>query len=76
MDEITIGARLRMLRRWRGMTQAELAGLADLSASFISMVEHGTGLLDRRSHIAALAAALKVSETDLAGGPHLSADPL
>ena len=40
MDEITIGARLRTLRRWRGMTQVELAGLADLSPSFVSMVEH------------------------------------
>jgi transcriptional regulator with XRE-family HTH domain len=76
MDEATIGARLRILRRWRGMTQTELAGLADLSPSFISMVEHGTRMLDRRSHIAALAGALRVSETDLVGGPHLSADPL
>src|SRR5271155_860631 len=72
MDEITIGARLRPLRRWRGMTQVELAGLADLSPSFVSMVEHGSRMLDRRSHIAALAGALRVSETDLAGGPHLS----
>jgi transcriptional regulator with XRE-family HTH domain len=76
MDEITIGARLRTLRRWRGMTQAELAGLADLSPSFVSMVEHGHRLLDRRSQISALASALKVSETDLVGGPHLSADRL
>lgn len=76
MDEITIGARLRTLRRWRGMTQAELAGLADLSPSFASMVEHGTRMLDRRSHITALASALRVSETDLVGGPHLSADPV
>jgi transcriptional regulator with XRE-family HTH domain len=76
MDEITIGARLRILRRWRGMTQVELAGLAALSPSFISMVEHGERMLDRRSHIAAIASALRVSETDLAGGPHLSADPL
>src|SRR5215469_9450694 len=76
MDEIIVGARLRTLRRWRGMTQAELAGLADLSPSFISMVEHGTRLLDRRSHIAAVAAALRVSETDLVGGPHLSRDRL
>lgn len=76
MDEITIGARLRTLRRWRGMTQAELAGLADLSPSFVSMVEHGTRLLDRRSHIAAIASALRVSETDLVGGPHLSQDRL
>lgn len=76
MDEITIGARLRTLRRWRGKTQAELAGLAGLSPSFVSMVENGQRPLDRRSHIAALASALTVSETDLIGGPHLTADPL
>jgi transcriptional regulator with XRE-family HTH domain len=76
MDEITIGARLRTLRRWRGKSQVELAGLAGLSPSFLSMVESGHRPLDRRSHIAALAAALKVSETDLVGGPHLTPDPL
>jgi transcriptional regulator with XRE-family HTH domain len=74
MDEVMIGARLRTLRRWRGKTQAELAGLSGLSPSFLSMVEHGKRMLDRRSHIAALADALRVSETDLVGGPHLSAD--
>ena len=41
MDEVTIGARLRTLRRWRGKTQTELAGLAGLSPSFLSMVETG-----------------------------------
>jgi transcriptional regulator with XRE-family HTH domain len=75
-DEATLGARLRILRRWRGMTQVQLAGLADLSPSYLSMVEHGTRMLDRRSNIAAVASALKVSETDLVGGPHLSSDPL
>jgi hypothetical protein len=40
------------------------------------MVENGQRPLDRRSHIAALAAALKVSESDLVGGPHLTPDPL
>ena len=74
MDEITIGARLRTLRRWRGKTQVELAGLAGLSPSFISMVENGQRSLDRRSYIAAVASALRVSETDLVGGPHLSPD--
>ena len=74
MDETTIGARLRTLRRWRGKTQTELAGLAGLSPSFLSMVETGQRPLDRRSHIAALASALQVSETDLVGGPHLSRD--
>jgi len=53
VDEITIGARLRTLRRWRGKTQVELAGLAGLSPSFLSMVETGQRPLDRRSHIAA-----------------------
>ena len=76
MDEITIGARLRTLRRWRGLTQVELADMAGLSPSFVSMVEHGTRMLDRRSHISALASALRVSETDLVGGPHLSSDRL
>jgi hypothetical protein len=50
--------------------------MADLSPSFVSMVEHGTRMLIRRSHISALASALRVSETDLVGGPHLSADRL
>jgi hypothetical protein len=40
------------------------------------MAERGQRFIDRRSHIAALAAALKISETELTGGPHLSADPL
>ncbi|MGH3389105.1 MAG: helix-turn-helix domain-containing protein [Actinomadura sp.] len=73
-DEVTIGARLRALRRWRGMTLAQLAGQADLSTSFLSMAERGQRSLDRRSHISALAAALKVSETDLTGAPHLGRD--
>lgn len=76
MDEVTIGARLRTLRRWRGLTQVELADRAGVSASYISMVEHGDRMLDRRSYIAAIADALRVSETDLVGGPHLSADRL
>ncbi|WP_327046814.1 helix-turn-helix domain-containing protein [Microbispora sp. NBC_01189] len=75
-DEGTMGARLRTLRRWRRMNLAQLADQAGLSKSFLSMVERGQRALDRRSHIAALAAALRVSEADLVGGPHLSADPV
>jgi transcriptional regulator with XRE-family HTH domain len=75
-DQGTIGGRLRALRRWRGMTQVQLAGLAGLSQGFLSMVEHGQCAIDRRSHIAGLAAALRVSETEIVGGPHLSADPI
>ncbi|WP_131735865.1 helix-turn-helix domain-containing protein [Actinomadura roseirufa] len=73
-DESTIGARLRVLRRWRGMSLDEVAGLSGLSKSFLSMAERGQRALDRRSHIAALATALRVSEVDLIGGPHLGGD--
>ncbi|TQN33505.1 helix-turn-helix protein [Haloactinospora alba] len=66
--------RLATLRRWRGMTQAQLAGLSGVTTSYISMLENGRRLLDRRSHISSLAAALEVSETDLVGGPHLTPD--
>lgn len=74
-DDMTIGMRLRALRRWRGMTLTTLGGLAGLSPSFLSRAERGERMLDRRSHISALAAALRVSETELTGGPHLGTDP-
>ncbi|MBX6766341.1 MAG: helix-turn-helix transcriptional regulator, partial [Actinomadura rubrobrunea] len=47
-----------------------------LSKSYLSRVERGLRALDRRSHIAALANALRVSETELVGGPHLTKDPV
>lgn len=72
--QITIGARLRILRRWRGLTQEQLAGLTGVTQGYVSLVEKGLRPLDRRSIISALAAALEVSETDLVGGPHLSRD--
>ncbi|MFD0883673.1 helix-turn-helix domain-containing protein [Streptosporangium algeriense] len=74
-DQATIGARLRALRRWRRMSLEQLAGQAGLSKSFLSMAERGQRILDRRSHIAALASALRVSETELVGAPHLGRDP-
>jgi len=73
-DQVTIGARLRILRRWRGLSQEQLAGLAGVSQGYVSLVEKGRRPLDRRSIVSALAAALEVSETDLVGGPHLSRD--
>lgn len=72
-DERT-GTRLRRLRRSQGVSQGQLAGLSGLSKSFISMVETGQRSLDRRSDIARIAAALRISETDVVGGPHLTAD--
>ncbi len=73
-DESTIGERLRELRLWRGMTLAEVGGLAGVTAAYLSYIERGERPLDRRSTISALAAALRVSETELTGGPHLGGD--
>jgi transcriptional regulator with XRE-family HTH domain len=75
-DDSTIGARLRELRRWRRMTLAQVAGLAGISPAYLSMAERGLRSLDRRSLISSLAVALRVSETELTGGPHLGTDPL
>jgi transcriptional regulator with XRE-family HTH domain len=58
------------------MTLAEVAGLSGMSAAYLSMAERGLRSLDRRSTISALAAALRVSETELTGGPHLGKDRL
>lgn len=76
-DNATIGARIRVLRRLRdGMSLEVLAGLSGLSKGFLSKVENGKLALDRRSHIAAVANALRVSEADIIGRPHLSTDPV
>ncbi|MFC6884919.1 MULTISPECIES: helix-turn-helix domain-containing protein [Actinomadura] len=75
-DGVAIGSRLRALRVWRGMSLAELSGQAGMSTSLLSMIERGQRALDRRSYIAALAVALRVSETEIVGGPHLSKDPI
>ncbi|WP_052422811.1 helix-turn-helix domain-containing protein [Nonomuraea candida] len=75
-DETAIGARLRILRRWRGMSLVELSGQAGMSKTHLSDIERGMKALDRRSYIANLATALRVSETDIVGGPHLTADPV
>jgi transcriptional regulator with XRE-family HTH domain len=75
-DDAALGQRLHALRLWRGMTLAEVGDLAGFSAAYISMVERGLRTMNSRSGISALAAALRVSETDLVAGPHLTGDHL
>jgi transcriptional regulator with XRE-family HTH domain len=60
------GHPLRRVRLRRGLTQAELAGLAGLSSSYISMIERGRRKLTRRDHVNALAAALRVPPAKIA----------
>jgi transcriptional regulator with XRE-family HTH domain len=56
---------LRRVRLRRGLTQVELAGLAGLSYSYISMIECGRRKLTRRDHVNALAAALRVAPAEI-----------
>ncbi len=72
----TIGSRVRLCRRYRGMSLETLAGLTGLSKGFLSMVENGQRRLDRRSHLEAVAYALQVAVTDLTGQPYAPTDPV
>jgi transcriptional regulator with XRE-family HTH domain len=60
------GHPLRQARLRRGLTQVELAGLAGLASSYISMIERGQRPLRRRDHVNALAAALRVPPAEIA----------
>jgi transcriptional regulator with XRE-family HTH domain len=72
----TIGARIRYWRmRRNGISQAVLAGLADVSQSYISQVESGRKTIGRRSPLVAIAAALQVTVADLLGQGSEPGDP-
>lgn len=60
-----IGAALRQIRLARGKSLRVVAGLAGISASYLSRLESGDRALDRRSLIVALANALEVAPSEL-----------
>lgn len=64
-----VGENVRAARRYRGMSLEVAAGLAGRSKAWLSKVENGHTRLERRSDIAALAAALDVSAADLLAEP-------
>lgn len=70
-----IPRRLRELRAWRGKSLKVIAELAGITEGYLSRLEHGKRRLDKRSTIAALAAALEVSPSDLIGQPVRWKDP-
>ena len=70
----SIGQRLRMIRRRRGMGQAVAAGLAGISKPYLSQLERGERGFNRRGLLDDLAAALGCSVADLIGRPYLQAD--
>jgi transcriptional regulator with XRE-family HTH domain len=71
-----IGARVRLWRRRRGLSQVTLAGLSGVSQGYVSQIEHGVRQVERRSTLVALATALDVSVADLLGQTSDPTDPV
>ncbi|WP_028662343.1 helix-turn-helix domain-containing protein [Saccharomonospora iraqiensis] len=63
----TIGVTIRRLRRWRGLTLEQAAGLAGLSKGYLSKIENGKAAVERRSTLVAIADTLRVSLADITG---------
>jgi transcriptional regulator with XRE-family HTH domain len=76
IEHAQIGRRVREVRKWRGLEQAAVAGLAKMSPSYLSMIERGQRPVTRRAVLESLALALRVSPEELAGQPYAPADPL
>jgi transcriptional regulator with XRE-family HTH domain len=70
-----IARRLRELRAWRRKSLKVIAELAGITEGHLSRLERGERRLDKRSTIAALAAALEVSPSELIGQPLRWEDP-
>jgi transcriptional regulator with XRE-family HTH domain len=66
---MSVGERLAIYRRRRGLSQLALANLVGRSEAWISQVERGIRHVDRLSIIIRLAQVLKVQVEDLTGHP-------
>lgn len=73
-DARTIGQRLRMIRRRRGLGLDVAAGLAGISKPYLSQLERGLRGFNRRGLLEDLAEALGCSVADLTGLPYLPPD--
>ncbi|MGW5715697.1 helix-turn-helix domain-containing protein [Amycolatopsis sp. NPDC003865] len=63
----SIGITIRRLRRWRGLSLEQLAGLSGLSKGYLSKIENERTAIDKRSTLVAIAGALRVSLSDITG---------
>ncbi len=64
-----LGERVRTMRNYRHKTLAEVAGLAGISTSYLSLLERGLRALDSRSLLYRLADVLECSVAELTGEP-------
>lgn len=69
-DQSSVGETVRRLRRWRGLSQVALAGLAGRSQGWLSRIESGQLGLHALTDLEALADALQVHPADVTGRPH------
>ncbi len=78
MQVRSIGGRIREIRVWRGMTLKVTAELAGITESYLSRIERNERPVDSRSLLEAIAAALRVAPSELAGQafPPAMDDPL
>lgn len=70
----TIGRRVRLIRRRRGLSLDVAAGLAGISKAYLSMLELSQRGFNRRGLLEDLATALGCSVADLTGQPYLPPD--
>ena len=68
-EALSIGARARKIRKRRGLSLEVVAGLAGITAPYLSMLERGLRGFSRRGLIEDLADALGCSVVDLTGQP-------
>jgi transcriptional regulator with XRE-family HTH domain len=78
MQVRSIGGRIREIRVWRGMTLKATAELAGITESYLSRIERNERPVNSRSLLEAIAAALRVAPSELAGQtfPPAAADPV
>jgi transcriptional regulator with XRE-family HTH domain len=69
MQARSIGGRIREIRVWRGMGLKVTAELAGITESYLSRIERNQRPVNRRSLLEAIAAALRVAPSELAGQP-------
>jgi transcriptional regulator with XRE-family HTH domain len=69
-----IGARVRTIRRRRGLSLDVAAGLAGITKSYLSMLERGQRQFERRGLLEDIAGALGCSVAELTGQPYLPGD--
>lgn len=73
-DARTIGERLRIIRRRRGLGLKITADFAGISKQYLSMLERGERGFNRRGLLDDLAGAVGCSVADLTGQPYLALD--